>query len=171
MKAPSAEISPAGPAAVKAAFDMTRRSWSSSSTIAVASVGPSSLGARSSDAPRRMAITESSHCVSDRCTTFTVQWRGAPTLESCSRLCFQILRGVRDAHQGDSDERIPCIRRLRTPLSSSDGWRPRLQVSCDALGQVDMDSLSERARLNYLYARAVRDLEVERPDVRPCRLN
>lgn len=42
---------------------------------------------------------------------------------------------------------------------------------CDALGQVDMDSLSERARLNYLYARAVRDLEVERPDVRPCRLN
>jgi hypothetical protein len=42
---------------------------------------------------------------------------------------------------------------------------------CDALGQVDMDSLSERACLNYLYARAVRDLEVERPDVQPCRLN
>jgi hypothetical protein len=42
---------------------------------------------------------------------------------------------------------------------------------CDALGQVDMDSLSERARLNYLYARAVRDLEVERPDVQPCRFN
>jgi len=39
---------------------------------------------------------------------------------------------------------------------------------CDALGHVDMDSLSERARLNYFYARAVRGLEVERPDVQPC---
>lgn len=42
---------------------------------------------------------------------------------------------------------------------------------CDALGRVDMDSLSERTRLDYLYARAVRDLEVTRPDVRPCQLN
>lgn len=42
---------------------------------------------------------------------------------------------------------------------------------CDALGRVDMDSLGERTRLDYLYARAVRDLEVARPDVRPCRLN
>ena len=38
---------------------------------------------------------------------------------------------------------------------------------CDALGHVDMDSLSESARLNYLYARAVRDLEVRRPEVHP----
>ena len=42
---------------------------------------------------------------------------------------------------------------------------------CDGLGFVDMDSLSERSRIDYLYARAVRDLEVARPDVRPCRLN
>jgi len=38
---------------------------------------------------------------------------------------------------------------------------------CDAPGHVDMDSLSERTRLNYLYAHAVRDLELERPDVQP----
>jgi len=38
---------------------------------------------------------------------------------------------------------------------------------CDAVGHVDMDSLSERARANYLYARAVMGMEVEWPDVRP----
>ncbi len=38
---------------------------------------------------------------------------------------------------------------------------------CDAAGHVDMDSLSERARDNYLYARAVMGTEVEWPDVRP----
>ncbi|CAN7639585.1 hypothetical protein LJR290_004918 [Variovorax sp. LjRoot290] len=38
---------------------------------------------------------------------------------------------------------------------------------CDAVGHVDMDSLSERARDNYLYARAVMGMEVEWPDVRP----
>jgi hypothetical protein len=38
---------------------------------------------------------------------------------------------------------------------------------CDAVGHVDMDSLSERARDNYLYARAVVGKEVQWPDVRP----
>ena len=38
---------------------------------------------------------------------------------------------------------------------------------CDAAGQVDMDSLSERALNNYLYARAVMGLEVAWPDVCP----
>lgn len=38
---------------------------------------------------------------------------------------------------------------------------------CDAVGHVDMDSLSERTRNNYLYARAVMGMEVEWPDVRP----
>ncbi|VTU22139.1 hypothetical protein [Variovorax sp. PBL-E5] len=42
---------------------------------------------------------------------------------------------------------------------------------CDVLGHVDMDSLGERGRIDYLYARAVRDLEVARPDVQPRRLN
>jgi hypothetical protein len=38
---------------------------------------------------------------------------------------------------------------------------------CDAAGHVDMDALSERARLNYLYARAVIGREVAVPSVLP----
>jgi len=37
---------------------------------------------------------------------------------------------------------------------------------CDAAGHVDMDTLSERARQNYLYARAVIGREVAMPAVR-----
>lgn len=39
---------------------------------------------------------------------------------------------------------------------------------CDPTGKVDLDRLSDRARLNYLFARALvgRDLAV--PDVRPA---
>lgn len=37
---------------------------------------------------------------------------------------------------------------------------------CDAAGHVNMDSLSERTRLNYLYARAMIGVEVAWPDVR-----
>ena len=36
---------------------------------------------------------------------------------------------------------------------------------CDACGNVDMDSLSERARHNYLYARALMGLQVGWPAV------
>jgi hypothetical protein len=38
---------------------------------------------------------------------------------------------------------------------------------CDASGHVDMDALSERARANYLYARAVIGREFTAPDVQP----
>jgi len=38
---------------------------------------------------------------------------------------------------------------------------------CDAQGQVDLDALSERARNNYLYARAVIGREVAMPAVEP----
>ena len=41
---------------------------------------------------------------------------------------------------------------------------------CDARGHVDMDALSERARHNYLYARAVVGREVAVP-VRVSRLH
>jgi hypothetical protein len=37
---------------------------------------------------------------------------------------------------------------------------------CDAAGHVDMDALSERARQNYLYARAVVGRELAMPAVR-----
>ncbi len=38
---------------------------------------------------------------------------------------------------------------------------------CDAAGHVDMDGLSERARLNYLYARTVIGRELAMPAVQP----
>ena len=38
---------------------------------------------------------------------------------------------------------------------------------CDAAGHVDMDALSERARYNYLYVRAVVGREFATPAVRP----
>lgn len=39
---------------------------------------------------------------------------------------------------------------------------------CDAEGHVQMDALSERARDNYLYARAVVGREFATPAVLPC---
>ena len=38
---------------------------------------------------------------------------------------------------------------------------------CDATGRVDMDALSERARANYFYARAVIGREFTAPEVQP----
>jgi hypothetical protein len=38
---------------------------------------------------------------------------------------------------------------------------------CDAAGQVNLDALSEQARQNYLYARAVVGREFALPAVRP----
>jgi len=38
----------------------------------------------------------------------------------------------------------------------------------DATGHVDLDSLSERCRINYLFARAMVGREFERPSVSPA---
>jgi hypothetical protein len=38
---------------------------------------------------------------------------------------------------------------------------------CDEEGHVDLNALGERARNNYLYARAVRGREFTQPDVHP----
>jgi hypothetical protein len=46
-----------------------------------------------------------------------------------------------------------------------------LSFPCDEAGLVDMDSLSERARCNYLYARAVVGREFRTPAVRVTRLH
>lgn len=40
-----------------------------------------------------------------------------------------------------------------------------LSFPCDAVGHVDLDRLSERDRVNYLYARATVGLELARPIV------
>ena len=39
---------------------------------------------------------------------------------------------------------------------------------CDAIGQVDIDALSDRARNHYLYARAMIGFEFREPVVQPC---
>ncbi len=39
---------------------------------------------------------------------------------------------------------------------------------CDAQGQVDLDRLSERARTNYLFARAMVGRELAQPSVEPA---
>lgn len=36
---------------------------------------------------------------------------------------------------------------------------------CDAAGKVDMDAMSDRTRINYLYARAVMGFEHSEPSV------
>ena len=46
-----------------------------------------------------------------------------------------------------------------------------LAFPCDANGQVHLDDLSERARHNYLYARAVVGREYFRPEVLPRELH
>jgi hypothetical protein len=51
-----------------------------------------------------------------------------------------------------------CFRRL------SDG-NPAYAFPCDALGHVDMDSMSERTRNDYLFARALMGIDIARPAV------
>jgi hypothetical protein len=43
-----------------------------------------------------------------------------------------------------------------------------MEFPCDEQGHVDLDALSERARENYLYARAVIGFEFAQPAVTPC---
>ena len=43
-----------------------------------------------------------------------------------------------------------------------------LAFPCDSNGRVDMDSLSERARINYLFARTAVGRQFAIPAVQPC---
>lgn len=47
------------------------------------------------------------------------------------------------------------------------GVGPALSFPCDAAGRVDLDSLAERARCNYFYARRVIGREFAMPAVQP----
>ena len=47
------------------------------------------------------------------------------------------------------------------------GAGPALSFPCDAAGRVDLDSLGERARCNYLFARAVIGRQFGMPAVQP----
>lgn len=42
---------------------------------------------------------------------------------------------------------------------------------CDPMGQVDLDKLSDRARNNYLYARAMVGRELACPAVKPAAMH
>lgn len=48
--------------------------------------------------------------------------------------------------------------------------RRAMVFPCDERGQVDMNSLDERRRNDYLFARALMDRDYERPVVRPVSL-
>jgi hypothetical protein len=50
------------------------------------------------------------------------------------------------------------------------GVGPALSFPCDAAGRVDLDSLAERARCNYFYARTVIGRQFGMPAVQPCAL-
>ena len=50
------------------------------------------------------------------------------------------------------------------PLS---GVGPALSFPCDQAGRVNLDSLGERARCNYFYARAAIGRQFGRPAVQP----
>jgi len=43
-----------------------------------------------------------------------------------------------------------------------------LSFPCDALGRVDLDSLTERARANYLFARAMVGRDYSPPSIEPA---
>ncbi|MBW8831232.1 MAG: hypothetical protein JF606_17780 [Burkholderiales bacterium] len=70
---------------------------------------------------------------------------------------------------------------VQTPLSQPAHFELRFEslfnegrafaFPCDAKGHVDMDALSDRARQNYLYARAVIGREVAMPAVLPGRVH
>jgi hypothetical protein len=73
------------------------------------------------------------------------------------------------AHAGESSEvnhtdRTTCPRyelRFRSLFREGRDWA----FPCDAAGHVDMDSMSERARNNYMFARALIGIEVSTPCV------
>jgi hypothetical protein len=64
------------------------------------------------------------------------------------------------------DPASPSVYVLRfDPLT---GAGPALTFPCDEAGRVDLDSLGERARCNYFYARAVLGRLFRMPAVQPC---
>jgi hypothetical protein len=98
----------------------------------------------------------------------TLSWRRAANLEALEALPDQ--ETAMPASPTLSTE--PCRRLQMVPGSDASGFQLRFRslfhegrgysFPCDALGSVDMDRLSERARVNYLFARAMvgRDLHV-----------
>jgi hypothetical protein len=73
--------------------------------------------------------------------------------------------GVPIMKSADFTPAAPCAFELRFQSLFHEG---RAYVfPCDSTGRVDIDALSQRARLNYLYARAMVGREVAMPAVLP----
>jgi len=62
------------------------------------------------------------------------------------------------------EQAAPTFELCFQPLS---GVGRALRFPCDRAGMVDLDSLGERARCNYFYARALTGREFAWPAVRP----
>jgi hypothetical protein len=61
----------------------------------------------------------------------------------------------------------PSAQRFELRFQSLFNQGRAMVFPCDERGQVDLDSLSERARENYFYARAVIGFEYATPAVTP----
>ncbi|MEK8034129.1 hypothetical protein AACH06_25165 [Ideonella sp. DXS29W] len=61
----------------------------------------------------------------------------------------------------------PTAKRFELRFQSLFNQGRAMVFPCDEQGQVDIDALSERARENYLYARAVIGFEFATPAVTP----
>jgi len=66
------------------------------------------------------------------------------------------------SHLPHAERGSPFEIRFRSLFNEGRG----LAFPCDAIGQVDLDALSERGRNNYLFARAMVGREFAVPDVR-----
>ena len=64
----------------------------------------------------------------------------------------------------DSENRRTFVLSFQSFFDTGRGYA----FPCDAVGHVDMDALGDRARDNYLYARAVIGREVSWPKVQTC---
>ena len=62
---------------------------------------------------------------------------------------------------------LPGTTRYEIRYEPLSGQGPELSFPCDAEGHVPLDSLSDRARNNYFYARAVVGREYAAPAVLP----
>jgi hypothetical protein len=90
------------------------------------------------------------------------QWQGATLFAGCQPPGASIMRTT------PSDGPV-CSHEVRYRSLFNEGRG--LSFPCDAAGRVPLDQLSERARCNYFYARAVVGREFATPEVLPCGLH
>ena len=70
--------------------------------------------------------------------------------------------------EGEMDRLLQAAKQYQLRFESLFNPGRALAFPCDAGGHVEMDSLSERAKRNYLYARAVVGREFATPAVVPA---